>query len=121
MKTPTGPSLNQSIGLINAEHHVQNKKKCITIIQNNYLKNLREELLEEEDRDTNKNNSEIIYIAVETNGVRTKIMVDTGANISLINGIELDKIQEEGKKHILTLPISNIILVGAKRRQNKTV
>ena len=121
MKTPKGPSLNQSIGLINAGHHVQNTKKVITIIRNNYLKNLREELLEEEDAIPNKSNNEIIHIAVEINGVQTKIMIDTGANVSLINGIELDKIQEEGKKQILTLPISNIILVGATGRQNKTV
>ena len=40
VKTPKRPSLNQSIGLSNAGHHVQNTKKVITIIRNNYLKNL---------------------------------------------------------------------------------
>ena len=35
--------------------------------------------------------------------------------------IELNRIQEEGKELILTLPINNIILVGATGRQNKTV
>ena len=67
------------------------------------------------------NNNEIAYITVEINGVQTRIMIDTGANVSLIDGIQLNKIQEEGKTPILTLPISNIVLVGATGRQNKTV
>ena len=74
-RQPKGPSLNQSIGLNNAKHHVQNTKIFITIIQNNYLKNLREELLEEEDGNPNKNNNEIIYIAAEINGVRTLSLI----------------------------------------------
>ena len=44
-------------------------------------------------------------------------MIDTGANVSLIDVIELNKILEEGKKHILTLPISNIVRIGATGSQ----
>ena len=95
--------------------------QTITIIQSNYLKNLREELLEEEGDNSSHNNNEIAYITAEINGVQTRIMIDTGANVSLINGIELNKIQGEGKTPILTLPIINIILVGATGWQNKTV
>ena len=48
-------------------------------------------------------------------------MIDTDANVSLIDGIELNTTQEEGKKMILTLPINNVILVGATGRQNMIV
>ena len=120
MKTPAGPSLNHSIGFNDIRNHSKNNK-CITIICSNYLKNLRDELLEEEDGNPRKNSNEIIYITAEINSVQTKIMIDTGANVSLIDAIELNKIIEEGKKHILTLPISNIVLIGATGRQNRTV
>ena len=77
--------------------------------------------MEEGDNKSSHNNNEILYITAEINGVQTRIMIDTGANVSLIDGIELNKIQEEGKTPILTLPISNIVLVGATGRQNSTV
>ena len=48
-------------------------------------------------------------------------MIDTGANVSLIDNIELNKIQEKSKKIIPTLPVNNIVLIGATGRQNKTV
>ena len=77
--------------------------------------------MEEEDNTSSNHNNEIAYITAEMNGVQTRIMIDTAANVSLIDGIELTKIQEEGKTPILTLPISNIVLVGATGRQNRTV
>ena len=120
MKTPSGPSLNHTIGFNSVNSHVINKKNHITIIHNNYLKNLREELLEEEEGNLNKNNNEIIYITAGINSVQTTIMIDTGANVSLIDVVELNKIIEEGKKNVLTLPINNIVLIGATGRQNRT-
>ena len=46
-------------------------------------------------------------------------MIDTGANVSLIDRVELNRIQAENKTIIPTLPINNIILIGATGRQNK--
>ena len=48
-------------------------------------------------------------------------MVDTGANVSLIDKLELNRIQLENQTTIPTLPINNIILIGATGRQNKTI
>ena len=72
------------------------------------------------DRSDSKH-SEIAYISTQVNGVPAQIMIDTGSNISLIDSIEFQKIQEANKTTILTLPISNIVLVGATGRQNTTV
>ena len=84
------------------------------------MKNLREELLEEDGHKT-KHNTEIAFIIAEIIGVHAKIMIDTGANVSLIDNIELNKIQGKNKKIIPTLPVNNIVLIGATGRQNKTV
>ena len=48
-------------------------------------------------------------------------MIDTGANISIINVIELERIQKECGKTLPMLPVNNIVLIGATGRQNKTI
>ena len=89
MRKPQDPSLNQSIEYTHGLDE-QTKDKPITIIRNHYFKNIREELLEEENDSTNNNNNEIAYTAAEVNGLPTKLMIDTGANVSLIDGTELN-------------------------------
>ena len=85
MKINEYPSLNRSLG----EQRLINKIKCnhkITIINNHYLKNIREDLLEEDQKHVNSNSdNEIIYISANLNGVKTTIMIDTGSNLSLIH------------------------------------
>ena len=76
---------------------------------------------EKEDSIGDTNNSEIAYISVRVNGTNATAMVDTGANVSLIDKLELNRIQSENKTTIPTLPINNIILIGATGRQNKTI
>ena len=66
-------------------------------------------------------NNEIAYISVKVNNTNATAMIDTGANVSLIDKLELDRIQSGNKATIPTLPISNIILIGATGRQNKTI
>ena len=96
--------------------------KTITIINNNYLKNIHEELLTEEcAHGESNNNNKITYMRAEVNGTPTEVMIDIGANVSLIDSMELDRIQREFKKIIPTLPVNNIILIGATGRQNKSV
>ena len=58
-------------------------------------------------------NNDIAYVTAKINGVATTLMIDTGANVSLIDSTEINHIQEESKSVIPTLPINNIILVGA--------
>ena len=99
----------------------QNHHKIITIVSNNYLKNIREELLEEEDNQLPRINNEIVHVQATINGTITIIMIDTGSNISLINQTELERIQANCKLPIPTLPINNIIIIGATGKQNKTV
>ena len=94
-------SLNQSIGL-NRNVAQTNGGCTITIVRNNYLKNIVEELLEESNNQSDSKHSEIAYISTQVNGVPTQIMIDTGSNISLIDSIELQKIQEATKTTILT-------------------
>ena len=48
-------------------------------------------------------------------------MIDTGANISLIDKLELNRIQELSMEKIPTLPINNIAIIGATGKQNKTI
>ena len=120
MKKLLVPSLNHSIGL-NRIVTQTNGERTITIVRNNYLKNIIEELLEEDSNQSDSKHNEIAYISTQVNGVPAQIMIDTGSNISLIDSIELQKIQEASKTIILTLPISNIVLVGATGRQNRTV
>ena len=64
--------------------------------------------MEEEITENNNNNSEIAYISAEVNGVFTKIMIDTGANVSLIDQLELNKIQSRSKEPISTLSLIHI-------------
>ena len=48
-------------------------------------------------------------------------MIDTSANVSLINDTELERIQKECQMVLPTLPVNNIVLLGATGRQNKSV
>ena len=119
VKTSNSPSLIQSsgdrLGLLG-----DTQNKTITIIRNNYLKSIREDLLEEEFASTVINNNEIIlYIRAEVNEIPTEIMIDTRANVSLIDSMELNRIQKECKKNISILPVNNIILIGATGHENK--
>ena len=93
----------------------------ITIISCNYLKNIRNELLEEDDTRLHSINNEIIYINAEIEGIFAQLMIDTGANVSIINTTELERIQEKCGQLLLTLPINNIVLIGATGRQKKTI
>ena len=117
MRTQDGPSLNRTIGYNQLVNH-KITTNTITIIKTNFLKNIREELLEEDSHKT-EHNTEIAYVNTEINGVHVKVMIDTGANVSLIDNIELSRIQEMGNKIIPTLPVNNIVLIGATGRQNK--
>ena len=65
--------------------------------------------------------NEIAYIIASINGMSTKFMIDTGANVSLIDITMYNKIQKESKVSLPMLPVSNIILIGATGRQNKTI
>ena len=99
----------------------RNKHKIITIVSSNYLKDIREELLEEEYNQLPRPNSEIVHVQATINGTITIIMIDTGSNISLIKQTELERIQANSKIPIPTLPINNIIIIGVTGKQNKTV
>ena len=74
--------------------------------------------MEENSSLTKHPDNEIAYVTAKVNNVNIKFMIDTGANVSLIDINMYDKIQKEGKT---SLPISNIILMGATGRQNKTI
>lgn len=99
----------------------QNQYKVNFSVQNNYLKNIRDDLLEEETVSVDKSNNDIVYINALINNIQCTVMIDTGANISLINSMELDRIQQGINKTIPTLPINNITLVGATGRQIKNI
>ena len=65
--------------------------------------------MEEENTKTNNNNSEIAYIAADVNGIPTRIMIDTGANVSLIDNLELNRIQNGNKEIICLLYTSRCV------------
>ena len=103
MRNHQDPSLNQSSGY-RLRLNDQTIDNTIIIIQNYYLKNIRKELLQEESINTTKYNNEIAYIRAKVNGIVTKLMIDTGANVSLIDSAEFNKIQKECKSILPTQP-----------------
>ena len=71
---------------------INNDEKPIIIIHNNYLKNIRKDLLEERDNNVdNTINSEIAYVTVHVNGIKATAMIDMGLNVSLIDKLELNR------------------------------
>ena len=112
---------NKRILKYNNNQSLRTDSQNLTIIYNYYLKNLREELLEETVTSRINQHNEILYITAQIEGIPTRIMIDTGANVSLINDAELERIQKQSKNIIPTLPVNNVILIGATGRQNKTV
>ena len=60
-------------------------------------------------------------IKANINGVEAILLIDTGSNVSLIDSVELERIKQNSNLPIPTLPINNIILVGATGRQNKSI
>ena len=60
-----------------------------------------------------RTNNEIAYIRADVNGIPTELVIDTGANVSLIDSAELNRIQRECKKIIPILPVNNVTLIGA--------
>ena len=95
--------------------------KKITIIRTNYLKNIRDELIEENNNPMPIRNSEIVYISAQINGTTSTIMIDTGSNISLVDQVELNRLQQGSSITIPTLPINNVTIIGATGRLNKTI
>ena len=77
--------------------------------------------MEEEAVSTPHHDDEIIYISAEINGILSKVMIDTGSNVSLIDSTELERIQAKCRTTLPTLPVHNLILIGATVRQNKSV
>ena len=78
-------------------------------------------MLEEDDIKIDNQNNEIIYVMAEIEGIPSQIMIDTGANVSIISNSELDRIQQECHRTLPVLPINNVVLIGATGRQNKTI
>ena len=118
MKITCSPSLQ---GLEEHRSIRNNNKDITTIRQNNYLKNIREDLAEEESPSGSQHNNQIIFITAALQGVITDVMIDTGANVSLIDRVEYNRIKEIYKKNIPKLPINNMVIIGATGRPNKTV
>ena len=85
------------------------------------LKNIRDDLIEENDNLMPIRNSEIVYVSAQINGILSTIMIDTGSNISLIDQVELNRLQQGSSIPISTLPINNVTIIGATGQQNKTV
>ena len=120
MRIQQDPSLIRSIGLLTRLTN-QTNDETITIIQNHYLKNIREELMEENTTLIKHPDNEIAYVIANVYGISIKFMIDMGANVSLIDANMYNKIQKESKVSLPTLPVSNIVLIGATGRQNKTI
>lgn len=121
MKNEYNPSLNHISG--NSIDLTDNTRrdKTITIISLNYLKNIREDLLEEEPTTKTVIKDTIIYVKAEVITSTTTIMIDTGADVSIINSVELYRLETENKLTFPTLPINNISIIGATGKLNKTV
>ena len=62
-----------------------------------------------------------MYVQVELHRIPTEAMIETGANVSLIDQIALDRIIQLTTERIPTLPINNMTIIGATGKQNKTI
>ena len=91
------------------------------MIKNHYLRNIRNELLQDDEEIDAPQINDIVYIKAKLEGVDADIMFDTGSNISLINQVELDRLEKKIRRTIPTLPITNVKFIGATGRQNNTV
>ena len=78
-------------------------KKIKIIRTNNYLRNIRDELLEVESTSENNQNNEIIFTTADLQGVSAEIIINTRDNVSLIDKIKCNRIKELGKESIPTL------------------
>ena len=108
MRNYVDPSLIHSIG-----YNYDTTSNKITILRSHYLKNIRQELLEEEGNDHHQCTHDIAYVTAQINGVTTTLMIDTGANVSLMDSTELNRIQEEGRA---VIPVSYTHLDVYKRQ-----
>ena len=99
MRTQDSPSLQATKGQTKAI--IENEDKII-IIRNHYLKDIRTDLLEERTVEETKPNNEIVYVQAKLQGVNTEIMIDTGANVSLIDQTKLNRIQVFSREKIPT-------------------
>ena len=84
-----------SPGYVN-ELPIANNPNKITIIRCNYLKNIRNELLEEDNTRLPIINNEIIYINAEVEGTFAQLMIDTGA-VSYTH-LDVYKRQEDNRR-----------------------
>lgn len=100
-------------------HH--DKYNNLRYYNNHYLKNIRDDLLEESQNNFDNLRPSIVYVNALLQGVETELMIDTGANVSLIDRTEFQRIQELSTVKIPTLPITNVIIIGATGRPNKSV
>ena len=91
------------------------------MIKNNYLRDIRKELLQEDEEIEAQHTNDIVYIKAKLEGVDADIMIDTGSNISLINQTELDRVEDKIQRSVPTLPITNMKFIGATGRQKITL
>ena len=95
MRITDSPSLQDLNGQLTNDH---GDKEIKIIRKNNYLRNIHEELLEVETTSESKENNEIIFTTAELQGVPAEIMIDTGANVSilvvLIDVVEFNQIKK---------------------------
>ena len=74
------PLADQSIG-----YDYGTSPNKINILYNHYLKNIRQELLEEEVTNHHQCTHDIVYVTAKINEVTVTLMIDTGANVSLMD------------------------------------
>ena len=79
---------------LEGQRNKNNQEKITIIRENNYLRNIREDLTEEESHSGNQQNNQIIFITATLQGVLTDVMIDTGANVSLSDQVGLNRIKE---------------------------
>lgn len=94
------------------ERHDHIPSNIWTIIKTNYLRDIRDERIAFDCSNEEQTIiTEIVNIRATDNEIPMVIMVDTGANISLISNTELDRIQKLNEEKISTLPVNNISLI----------
>lgn len=67
------------------------------------------------------NEGEVVNVILNIGNINTQVIIDTGAEISLISEALFEKINEINAGQLPVLPVANVSFIGATGRKNQTI
>lgn len=91
------------------------------IKHNYYLKNIIEDLINEEESDVPIRDSGVLSVMLTVSNVTVEVIIDTGAELTLINERMFEEILMLNNGTLPVLPVKDLSFVGATGRKNQTI